>query len=161
MGGGVCVVSPTRGVDPSALAAHAGDVRFLLAPNHYHHLGVASWLASCARAVAVCSEAARPRLVRKVDTPWGELEDLAAALPEDASILVPEGTRNGEVWLEAAGTWIWPSAWLPSCVRGFEARRAELDVGAAVAHHLLGPRAVLRRVGVDHERRTAPSRAWR
>ncbi len=105
-GGGLCVVSPTLRIDPAPIVEHAGRVRFLLAPNHYHHLGVSAWLVACPGSVAVCSRVARGRLARRVDAPWSDLEDLVAALPEDASVLVPEGTRNGEVWLRVARTWI-------------------------------------------------------
>lgn len=104
--GGVCVVSPTRRLDPARLAEHAGDIRFLLAPNHFHYLGVPDWLSKSPRAVAVCAPTARPRLARKLDVAWDDLEALRAALPEDARLLVPEGTRNGEVWLVVRDTWI-------------------------------------------------------
>jgi hypothetical protein len=105
-GGGVCVISPTRSIDPAPLVEHAGSVRYLLAPNHFHYLGVQRWLEQCPGAVAVCSPVAKRRLAKKVDVPWSDLDDLASALPDDASLLVPEGTRNGEVWVRLGKTWI-------------------------------------------------------
>lgn len=105
-GGGTCVLSPTRGIDPMPLVEKAGDVRYLLAPNHFHYLGVARWLEKCPRAVPVCGPTARRRLTKKLEVPWTELDELAAALPDDASLLVAEGTRNGEVWLRVGSTWI-------------------------------------------------------
>ena len=105
-GGGTCVVSPTRGIDPALLVERAGDVRYLLAPNHFHYLGIAPWLERCPRAVPVCGRIALPRLTKKVEVPWTDLEELSAALPEDASVLEPEGTRNGEVWLRVGSTLI-------------------------------------------------------
>jgi hypothetical protein len=105
-GGGTCVISPTRGIDPAPIVERAGDVRYLLAPNHFHYMGIAPWLEKCPRALPVCGPVARPRLTKKVEIPWTDLEELAAALPEDASLLEPEGTRNGEVWLRVGSTWV-------------------------------------------------------
>ena len=80
-GGGTCVISPTRGIDPAPIVERAGDVRYLLAPNHFHYMGIAPWLEKCPRALPVCGPVARPRLTKKVEIPWTDLEELAAANP--------------------------------------------------------------------------------
>lgn len=108
---GLVVVSPTRGLDVAhgdgrhaaveAIVGHAGPVRYLLAPNHYHHLGIPEWLAACPGAMAVATPAARKRLAKKHDdVAWGEIDELAGGLAPDTRLLVPEGTANGEAWIE-------------------------------------------------------------
>ena len=99
-GGGVAVFSPSSGLDPQDLASHAGEVRYLLAPNHFHYLGIRRWRDACPGAQAVASSQARKRLVKKLDVPWADLEELRAHLPEGARLVIPDGTRSGEVWWE-------------------------------------------------------------
>jgi hypothetical protein len=98
-GGGVAVLSPTRGLDIEALRSHAGEIRFLVASNHFHNLGVRTWLDACPKALPVASKVALPRLTKKVDVPWTDLDELEGALADDTTLLVPEGTASGEVWL--------------------------------------------------------------
>jgi len=64
--GGLAVVSPIRTLETDAVAqlAELGPVRFLVAPNHYHHLGLAAWRERFPDARVVCAPAAHPRLVR-------------------------------------------------------------------------------------------------
>ncbi len=97
--GGVVVMSPTRGLDIVGLEAHAGRVRVLFAPNHFHHLGIPTWAEACPSAAVVCSSTARSRLAARVEVPWEDLETLAALLPDGASVEIPPGTRSGEAWL--------------------------------------------------------------
>jgi len=99
-GGGVAVYSPSRGLDIDALKKHAGDVHYLLAANHFHHMGVPGWLAACPGAIPVATNVALPRLARQADIAWSQLDDLGGALAPDTRLLVPEGTRSGEAWLE-------------------------------------------------------------
>lgn len=99
--GGLAVVSPIRDLDRDAHAALAalGPVRFLVAPNHFHHLGLAAWRERHAEARVVCSPGARPRLYRKAHLEPDPLEALSVALPPAVHVLVPPGLKNGELWL--------------------------------------------------------------
>lgn len=104
-GGGSLVVSPVKGLDDEihqGLAA-VGSPRLLLAPNHFHHLGLPEWIDRHREAVTIASERALPRLRRQ--QPLVRFEPLAAGeplLPAGLSFLVPEGTKTGEVWLRIA-----------------------------------------------------------
>lgn len=91
--------SPTREVDAAGL-----DVRALIAPNHFHYLGVPEWSERFPKAHVVASAGARTRLEKKLGRGVGELERLA--LPLGMTWLFPEGTKNGEVWLEVERTWV-------------------------------------------------------
>ncbi|HTJ80844.1 MAG TPA: hypothetical protein VL400_03950 [Polyangiaceae bacterium] len=107
--GGVAVLSPSRGLDIDALIRHAGDVRFLVAANHFHYLGIPEWLAACPGAVPIATDVALPRLAKKVDIAWSQPDDLVGALASDTTLLIPEGTASGEAWLsvERGPTRIW------------------------------------------------------
>ena len=65
-GGGLVVASPgTRGDEArAALAEVAGpsEVRFLLAPNHFHNAGLADWQRAFPSAQIVAHPTAQPRL---------------------------------------------------------------------------------------------------
>ncbi len=74
---------------------------FLLAPNFFHHLGLAAYAEKFPDAQVVASAKATPRLSRQITCPIGPLADLQNLLPDRVSLLEPSGTRNGEVWLRA------------------------------------------------------------
>ncbi|MBP6633466.1 MAG: hypothetical protein KBG28_28410 [Kofleriaceae bacterium] len=103
-GGGLVVASPgTRGDEArAALAEVAGpsEVRFLLAPNHFHNAGLADWQRAFPSAQIVAHPTAQPRLRKKLPglTIHG-LEALAAALPDGASLHSPPMAKQGETWL--------------------------------------------------------------
>ncbi len=99
--GGVAVVSPIRALEDDAVArlAELGPVRFLVAPNHYHHLGLATWRARFPDARVVCTPVARPRLARKAHLEPETIEALSVALPPVVQVLVPPGLKTGELWL--------------------------------------------------------------
>jgi hypothetical protein len=119
-GGGSLVVSPVKdlGEDAHRGLAQVGSPRLLLAPNHFHHLGLPEWTERYPEAVPIAlpewterypeavpiaSEQALPRLRRQhprvTFRPLAEGERL---LPAGVSFLVPEGTKTGEVWLRIA-----------------------------------------------------------
>lgn len=102
-GGGLAIHSPTRLGAPmfEALAA-LGEVRFLLAPNHFHHLGLPAYRERFPQALVVASDGARPRLEKKGHAPIAGLEALEAELAEGDHLLRPEGLKNGEVFLSLA-----------------------------------------------------------
>jgi len=99
--GGLLIVSPVRQAMPHTADAlrQLGDPRWLLAPNHFHNLGIASHIACFPEARVVASARATTRLAKKVDGPIAPLSELLQALPDHIQILEPHGTRNGEVWL--------------------------------------------------------------
>ncbi len=99
--GGLAVFSPIRQLDGDALTqlAALGPVRFLVAPNHFHHLGLATWRERHPNARLVCSAVARPRLARNTHLEPEPIEALSVALPPMVQVLLPPGLKNGELWL--------------------------------------------------------------
>lgn len=109
--GDFLIVSPGE-ANVISFREHFGQearVRFMLAPNSYHNMGIASWREQFPQAVLVAHKDAQPRLLKKG---FGPIEDCAAArtdLPRNAEIIEAPGTRIGETWLvlrTAAGA-IW------------------------------------------------------
>lgn len=100
------VYSPTRLLPAAAHEAvlQVGRPSVLLAPNHYHYLGLSEFRERYPEATCICSDQARPRLARKSpQVTFGSLAEVAERLPEGAAFLEPPGTRNGEVWLTVDG----------------------------------------------------------
>jgi glyoxylase-like metal-dependent hydrolase (beta-lactamase superfamily II) len=99
--GGTLLISPSRhlGEEAHGQLRALGEPRFLLAPNHFHHLGLGEHLSRYPAATVVASGVARPRLSARVSAQVGELAPLRAALPAHAELLEPPGLKNGEVWL--------------------------------------------------------------
>lgn len=148
--GGHAVFSPTRGVDPGDLDAH-----YLVSPNHYHYLGVPEWSARYPDARIVATHDACPRLQSKLDRPVHPLGDLESELDDGTRLLVPEGTSNGEVWVEidrgSERTWIVCDAFFnepknPSGFFGFGCRMTGTTPGLRIGNTWLwmhlGKRAV-------------------
>lgn len=104
-GGGLCLFSPVAGLGPEALASlkALGGVRFLLAPNHYHHKGVAEYAEAFPEARLCAPEAAGARLAKVTGLDFEALDDLKAALADDMALIATEGLKTGEVWLRAQG----------------------------------------------------------
>lgn len=101
--GSVAVVGPMRAASPEK-RAELGHVSFLLAPNHFHHLGLQAW--STDGATAVASDGARPRLARWTPVDVGGLDALRERLPPHVSLVTPPGLKNGEIWVVAGDTWV-------------------------------------------------------
>jgi hypothetical protein len=101
--GGLLLMSPIRDLGDLAAAALAriGTPELLLAPNHYHHLGIPEHLERHSGARVLCTEEAKPRLSRKQRALAFEDVDevLRERLPPHATVLSPPGLKNGEVWL--------------------------------------------------------------
>jgi len=104
--GGLCLFSPVSGLGDDALASLSclGEVRVLLAPNHYHNNGLAQYLKRFPPALLCASDAARPRLEKVTGLKFQTLEDVRTALPANVACLEPRGLRNGEIWLRAVGS---------------------------------------------------------
>ena len=117
--GGLAIVSPTRGLGDAvheALVSTVGQPELLVAPNHYHWMGIAEWQDRYTDTRAIASARAGKRLAGKVDVPLGDLTGLRERLPPSISILEPPGTRNGELWLRATDPdgsvlWVVGDAW--------------------------------------------------
>ncbi len=106
------VASPIRGLPEAAFEGLAalGEPAALLAPNHFHHLGLAQWRSRFPKVRVVASTAALPRLRTKSPVPFEPFEAIANDLPGHVRFLMPEGLKNGEVWLRLQGlrtvTWV-------------------------------------------------------
>ncbi len=99
--GSVALVSPIAGtVAASASALGAlGQPSFVLAPNHFHHLGLAETRLRYPEARVVASPVAARRLTAQFDGVVEGLDGLRARLPEGVTLLQPPGVKTGEVWL--------------------------------------------------------------
>ena len=95
--GGTVLYSPVR--KTSGTASAVAPVRFLLAPNHYHNMGLKEHADTFPEASCVCSATARPRLEKVTGCRLSDLKSLEDALPDGASLVEPEGLKTGEVWL--------------------------------------------------------------
>jgi hypothetical protein len=116
-GGGLLVHSPTWcGEGTFEAVEKIGEVRAIVAPNHFHHLSLARFRERYPRAVAVCSDAARPRLEKQGHRELRTLADLE--LPDGARAIANEHTKNGEAWL------VWPGGTLIACDSFFHVPRA-------------------------------------
>jgi hypothetical protein len=106
---GVLVYSPTYDGDATFERLEAlGTPRVLVAPNHFHHLSLARFVARYPQAAVVASEKACPRLRKRGHA----VQPLSSVtLPDDVRWLVPEGTRAGEAFIstidrDGARAWI-------------------------------------------------------
>lgn len=103
--GELCLYSPVSGLGAEARNSLAGlgEVRFLIAPNHYHNKGLGEYADAFPSASLCCSDAARPRLRKIVDLIFDGLDALASRMPSGARLHQPDGLKTGEIWLELAG----------------------------------------------------------
>lgn len=95
--GSLCLYSPVKGLE--SLACPQGKVTHLLAPNHYHNKGLASFSAQYPRATICASKQASPRLKKIVGLAVKPLTSLSRKLSAGFELLEPEGLKTGEVWL--------------------------------------------------------------
>ena len=104
--GDLAVYSPTRklGDELHARIEQIGRPRWLVAPNHFHHLGLEEWRRRYSDAIVFARPQAIPRLAKMYRSlEIRSIEEMSA--PEIAH-LEPSGTKNGEVWLVARDAWI-------------------------------------------------------
>lgn len=96
---GLVVVSPGSGASArelDALRAH-GEVRALVAPNPYHHLGQRAWRDAFPNAVSYAPRAALPRLAKRAsDIPFRPLSELT--LPAHVHCAELPGFKGGETF---------------------------------------------------------------
>lgn len=114
--GGLLLYSPTW-LGPGTFEAvdALGEVRVLVAPNHFHYLSLARFRERYPRARAVASHGALPRLEKRGLTDLEPLSEAARFLPPGAHFVVPDALRSGEAWLSLPGedgpTWLVCDAW--------------------------------------------------
>jgi hypothetical protein len=97
----LCLFSPVLGLGIEALASldALGRVSYLLAPNHYHHLGLTEYAAAFPQASLCAADGAIPRLQKLAGLEFTDLSALSARLPKTMTILEPAGlkTKSGSV----------------------------------------------------------------
>ena len=99
--GDLAVYNPGATIAPALRAElrRRGSVQTLIVPNHFHHLGVDTWLQEFPHALVVASTWAIPRLHdRGVEASGYD----GIALPGGARFLEIPGTKSGELWLSLA-----------------------------------------------------------
>lgn len=103
-GGGLCIYSPLPDLDEAEFVGleGLGAVSFLLAPNHYHHRGIAQHVERFPNASLVCAIGAKPRLQKLTGFAFEGLDTLSKELLPNVQLLEPEGLKTGEVWVEVA-----------------------------------------------------------
>jgi glyoxylase-like metal-dependent hydrolase (beta-lactamase superfamily II) len=103
------VVSPTVALGEPAHQElrELGEPAALLAPNHFHHLGLAEWRARYPEARVFATAVAAPRLQKKAGLPAEPAE--ALPLPRHVRLLEAGGSKAGEAWLrvETRGGTAW------------------------------------------------------
>ena len=101
--GRTAVFSPIRGCGPEAHRElrRIGEPELLIAPNHFHNLGLPEYVDGYPGSQIVASTTALPRLQRRLRRPVRDETALRAALPPEVTMLVPPGTKAGELWLSA------------------------------------------------------------
>jgi hypothetical protein len=99
--GRLAIYSPIRrlGRDAHAELAAIGAPAFLVAPNHFHNLGLGEYAAAHPGARVVSSPTAASRVQRRCGHDVHDPALLREALPAELSLLLPPGTRAGELWL--------------------------------------------------------------
>ena len=76
-----------------------GPVSTLVAPNHFHNLGLRPFLARFPAARVVAAAQAIPRIVKVTGLKVEPVLSIAALLPPEVRVVEPAGLRTGELWL--------------------------------------------------------------
>jgi hypothetical protein len=99
--GRLAVYSPIRGLGAEAHAelAAIGRPAALIAPNHYHNLGLGEYATTYPGVQILASTVALPRLADRCRQQVSDVATIQPALPPHTSLLIPPATRNGELWL--------------------------------------------------------------
>jgi hypothetical protein len=88
--GSSLVVSPVAKTIDDASFDEVGAPSFVLAPNHFHHVGVREVLARWPDAAVVATSTAAPRLAKQ-GVVTGRPDALSERLPDGARLLEPPG----------------------------------------------------------------------
>ncbi len=77
-----------------------GKVSHLLAPNHFHNLGIKPFYRRYPQATLWCAPLAAKRLKSQTSLVFSDCANLAPLLPEGVSLVQPAGLKTGEVWIK-------------------------------------------------------------
>jgi hypothetical protein len=100
--GGCGIFSAVRGFASRPLP-EGRALSALVAPNHFHNLGLAEQAKSKPDVTAYASTTAIGRLQKKVTRPFADVSLLQKRLLPGFAFLVAPGTRQGETWLSVPG----------------------------------------------------------
>lgn len=97
----LAVYSPVPFADAECFAALAkiGTVSTLVAPNHFHNLGLQPFLKRFPNAHIVATEWAIPRLKKVTGLNIEPIATLSRLLPPTMRCVEPRGLKTGELWL--------------------------------------------------------------
>jgi hypothetical protein len=100
-GGRLAIYSPIKGLGQAAhlQMAAIGRPAFAIAPNHFHNLGLDEYAVEHPDLIVVSSATAAGRVKRLCGHDVHDDSALRGVLPQGISVLVPPGTRAGELWL--------------------------------------------------------------
>lgn len=76
-----------------------GQVSFVLAPNHFHNLGIKPFKKRYPGLRFVASDAAIPRLQKVTNENFGQLTNIIPLLPSGVAVIEPEALKAGELWM--------------------------------------------------------------
>lgn len=145
--GGLCLFSPVQGLGHEAVGSlrELGDVEVLLAPNHWHNMGLRQYAEAFPDASICASPGARVRLERETHLRFQDLTKLQRQLPANLRFTFPSGLKTGEVWLsigDAPGrAWLVVDAFCgPKGKKGD--RASEPDIPGTFPKFGLGDRAI-------------------
>jgi hypothetical protein len=98
---GLALFTPSRNLG-DAVHGELGELgrpAFLVAPNHFHHLGIGEHQRRYPHAAFVAAEAACDRLERQTGLRPAGLEELESRLADTVTLLRPPALKTGETWL--------------------------------------------------------------
>jgi len=99
--GDICLFSPLPDLTEQIKASlqRLGGVSILFAPNHYHNKGLCLYSEAFPSAKLVAAAAAIPRLKKVTGLSFAPVNELVGKLPDNITLLEPEGLKTGENWL--------------------------------------------------------------
>jgi hypothetical protein len=99
--GGLLIYSPMSGMSEKEFEQidRMGSPAWLLAPNHFHNLGIPAFQQQYPKSRICASEQAISRLRKIIKGEISVMESMATELPDGVRFMVPEGLKTGEVWL--------------------------------------------------------------
>ncbi len=76
-----------------------GGVEAILAPSHFHHLGIPDWLSQFPEAHLYTPDVSIPRLQKQRGLEFLPIPNILECLPDSVRIVEAEGVKAGEAWL--------------------------------------------------------------
>lgn len=95
-----CLVSPLANTSEEAWEEleSVAEVKFIVAPNHYHNKGAKGASLRFPNAQFCASANAIPRLKKITGLSINTLDELEKQLPKKITVVEPAGLKTGEVW---------------------------------------------------------------